>query len=359
MSGGWKMTSGAWNAACGADDPDAERSWPAAPGVPQAPAARLAASALRPSANRPRACPMPAKWPNAAPGRAGLPGPVPSEGGGAPRPRSCWPPRCAVRPPSVGLPSGGLPTVGLPTVGPTTVGLVAAGLVRVAGGRPGRAGRGAASAPEQPAAVGPGVLAAGVGGVRRGPGFGRVPRYLSGVASRGCPIVVTWFLVVSLGLEHPGNLPSYSRARRPESGLVAPRGSCSYALADTAGTAALSVAAVPVWPGVVRIPVLWPPPRPGLGAQAVPLAVRALLQQPGSAAGRPAGSSTCSPAGGAACDARWPERPARSRAPSNSAFMPSGPCASRVTSGGDEGVRAAILPSAARMSSGRTAGVTC
>ncbi len=37
----------------------------------------------------------------------------------------------------------------------------------------------------------------------------------------------------------------------------------------------------------------------------------------------------------------------------------SGPCASRVTSGGDDGARADMPRSAARMSSGRTAGVMC
>ena len=37
----------------------------------------------------------------------------------------------------------------------------------------------------------------------------------------------------------------------------------------------------------------------------------------------------------------------------------SAPCASRVTSGGDDGARAATRRSAARMSSGRTAGMTC
>jgi hypothetical protein len=39
--------------------------------------------------------------------------------------------------------------------------------------------------------------------------------------------------------------------------------------------------------------------------------------------------------------------------------IPSGPCASRVTRGGDDGARSATWRSAARMSSGRTAGITC
>ena len=41
------------------------------------------------------------------------------------------------------------------------------------------------------------------------------------------------------------------------------------------------------------------------------------------------------------------------------ASMPSGPCASRVTSGGDDGASAACWRSAVKMSSGRTAGVKC
>ncbi len=41
------------------------------------------------------------------------------------------------------------------------------------------------------------------------------------------------------------------------------------------------------------------------------------------------------------------------------ASKPSGPCASRVTSAGDDGARSATWRSAARMSSGRTAGITC
>ena len=52
---------------------------------------------------------------------------------------------------------------------------------------------------------------------------------------------------MSLGFEHPGNLPSYSRARGPETGRRAPRGSCSYAVGGEAA-AALPIAAVPAGP---------------------------------------------------------------------------------------------------------------
>ena len=75
--------------------------------------------------------------------------------------------------------------------------------------------------------------------------------------------------------------------------------------------------------------------------------------------GRAAATGGTGPAGPAS-----PEDPADPGAPGTlipaaADAMPIGPCASRVTSGGDDGARAATWPSAARMSSGRTAGVMC
>ncbi len=93
---------------------------------------------------------------------------------------------------------------------------------------------------------------------------------------------------------------------------------------------------------------------------------RAPADGAGSAGRRVVSSCSCAipgPGGCTAVPARMPHAAGSGRsaavAVAPAASAGSGPCASRVTIGGEDGASAATWRSAARMSSGRTAGATC
>ena len=199
---------------------------------------------------------------------------------------------------------------------------------------PGRGALGAGRVVRAPGRRGgsSGGVALAAGGTRRRPAGwpGRLAAAAVSVCWRAgaAALVTAGSCIGALGLEHPGDLPSGSRARRgPHRGPSAPRGSWSHAAPPGArvGRSRLRLRA--------RV----------VSTRSVPLRRATVAAWP-ARHGRRGSPGTSGPG---AQRGRWPP-------PS-----PSGPCASRVTSGGDDGTSPATGEVQSRMSSGRTAGVTC
>ena len=191
-----------------------------------------------------------------------------------------------------------------------------------------------------PAGAGPAGSAAGPAAAAAGPAGPPAPAASGGPAGRltarrarrsslrpalrrpGQPrLPISYFLALSLDLEHAGNLSRQAPGRwRPSRPLRAARELFVRALwCGARSSCALRIQARCLFLSLISAPAL----RPG-------------RVRPGGGAG--------------------PALPASRRGSSPGG---SGPCASRVTSGGDDGARADMRRSATRMSSGRTAGVMC
>ena len=155
-----------------------------------------------------------------------------------------------------------------------------------------------------------------------------------GAAPPSLSLRALFVLIVGLGFEHPGYLPSGSRARGSARNPPL-RAGAGRTRSLGGGRPARPIAL----PGALSLRVLAPCPV-RLTEPERPYPDEGVPPQGTPSLGGPGGH--CCPAG-----------------PASAATATSGPCASRVTSGGDEGTSPATRRSAFRMSSGRTAGVRC
>jgi hypothetical protein len=184
------------------------------------------------------------------------------------------------------------------------------------------------------------------GAATRAPGSRSGPQPRSGHHQIRCP--------VARSRAFGRSLPSGSRAQPTSLGRSAPRGSCPYALTG----AAYAMLASPFSGRVANTCPCAAPRRLGRGPSAAVLATPVLA----TALLAPAGLACAGSAGVKGHD--WPTEPTvvsrpAALAPAAAALLLSGPCAKRVTRGGDDGSRPDKWRSATRMSSGRTAGVKC